>query len=413
MTSKKPQVGSNTQRDLDVIGADLRKLRNIFDSGELLDEARKQCKQTKTKWLPWLEKYFDGDDQTARNHMKAYDLSLKYLTVRDLMVPARTVYFLADLYANHCPKSKLSALFMALIEATKTKPICVAEADDVIRFAQLRFEHGDYPDATLLALEDVHDQDAKWAKKAGKALKEARPDTEAAAETIVNAHYRSHLDVIYGGALPDWLDRSMLNRLDDDDLTQPMRARVLKELQAAPHPLIIQQVSGIVYEANADLEESDDPDEQDGDADEPPETPTDMLPPPGDPSGETLPLEPKPQIKETDQAAAAAAAEAAGDVGGKAEIERLKVDVEALQNDKSRLQKSLEGRDREIKRLEDEVKKLKGDPSRLSIDKAKEALLHALAPVSQEKAELIIENLCKELAIDPHKLSTEVKDIAA
>jgi hypothetical protein len=83
------KAGSNTKRPLDVIGADLRKLRNVFDSGALLAEAKKQCKHT--EWLPWLGTYFDGNDQTARNHMKAYDLSLKFQSVRDLKVPVSAI----------------------------------------------------------------------------------------------------------------------------------------------------------------------------------------------------------------------------------------------------------------------------------------------------------------------------------
>jgi hypothetical protein len=407
-----PAPGHNA-RTLDVIGADLRKLRNVFDSGELLAEAKKQCRQTKTKWLPWLETYFDGDDQTARNHMKAYDLSLKFQSIRDLRVPASIIYRLTSLAADSSivDKSELSAVIKALVEATQTESIGVAKADRVIRYVRLRHEHGDYPDATLDALENLYNLAEHVTKKAYKALKKDRPETKEGAEVIVNAHYHAHLNDIYGGALPDWLDRGMLERLDDDDLTEPMRARVLKELQAAPQPLTMAKVASLVFKANADLEESVDPDEQQDESEqEPPDTPSHMLPAPGDPSGEILPTALEPETKETDQEQAAAAADAAGDVGGKAEIERLTVVVEALQNDKTRLERAKAANEREIERLEAEIK---ANTPKLSIEKLIAALVVLLKPVSREKGREVVGTLCVKLGIDPHKLSIEDKEKAA
>jgi chaperonin cofactor prefoldin len=427
MTSKKTapapaQAGHNTGRPLDIIGADLRKLRNVFDSGELLAEAKKQCRQAKTKWLPWLETYFDGDDQTARNHMKAYDLSRKFQTIRDLKVPVSTIYKLTS-FNN---KQETEAVIKALAKATQDKkePIRVREADGVIMYAQLRVEHGDYNDATLDALNVLAETD--WSKKASAALKKANPDTEDAAAAIENAQHRKHLEKIFGALLPEFVDeRPSLIFLDD--VEEDDRPRVLARLQGAPGPFDSNQVWDIVH-GQQDKDEGEGKDKQD----EPPDTPDSMLPKPGDPSGADPAPAPDPEAvlawvggddctasngnctylvagdcsghvytavvyidsrensrplgdfktieeataacerdaqtraaatKETDQAAANAADEARKDIGAgsKSENARLTVVVEELQNTKRVLEIKVQGLESEIEELKAENKKLKAE----------------------------------------------------
>jgi len=91
--------------------------------------------------------------------------------------------------------------------------VSVAEADDVIEITDLRIEHGDYPEATLRAIEDLerlairaHIYGAKdWGDAAREALKSKRPTSAEEAERIIDEHHRNHVASLYApfGGLPD------------------------------------------------------------------------------------------------------------------------------------------------------------------------------------------------------------------
>jgi hypothetical protein len=240
---------SNTPRSLDAIGADLRKLRNIFDSGELLVEASEACEHG--EWLPWLETYFDASVDTARRHMAAYRLSLKYRTVRDLKVPPTIIYRLADEFVDN---SDLPVVIKALVKESGTveKPLSVVVANQVIDLTGLRIKFGNHPKATLFALDENIPHDVEWAAGASEELKKAQPDSEEAADKIVLAYRRKHLEELFGGALPDRLGEMALDWLAElachlmDTLPprgerrkviQRLRGRLLRSDQLSPQKL--------------------------------------------------------------------------------------------------------------------------------------------------------------------------------
>jgi hypothetical protein len=75
---------------------------------------------------------------------------------------------------------------------------------------------------------------------------------------------------------------------------------------------------------------------------------------------------------------------------------------------------AIAGRDAEIVRLEDKIKELQGaDLPSLTIDKHVEALAALLKKVSREKQELVIEDLCRRLGIDPQRLNNISEEEAA
>jgi hypothetical protein len=252
MTTK-PAIGHNTKRSLDAIGTDLRKLRNIFDSGELLVEASEACEHG--EWLDWLETYFDASQDTAYRHMASYRLSLKFRTVRNLKVPPSIIYKLAWKTDN----PDLPAIIEALNKASKSAGnLSVVDAEQVIDLTELRIKFGDHPTATLFALNENIPDDAEWAAGASEELKKERPTSAEAAEKIVLAHRRKHLEELFGGALPDWLGEMMLDHLDD--VEPEHRKKVLQKLQGASHPLAWRQVAEITDDGDEDGDEDQDDD---------------------------------------------------------------------------------------------------------------------------------------------------------
>jgi Protein of unknown function (DUF3102) len=257
MTAK-PATGHNTKRSLDVIAAEIHQVEraNIFAIGELLAEADRACEHG--EWLQWLEDNFTWwSHDTALRYMAAYRLSAKYARVRNLRVPSTIIYDLGD----DIDDPDLPTIIEALGKATKgkTKVITVDEAEDVIELTKLRIKLGDYPKATLSALDKNIPDDAEWAAEASEELKKAQPDTAEAADAIVLAHHRKHLEELFGGALPDWLDKNMLDYLDG--VESKHRKQVLAKLQAATQPLDEDQVFNFVHDVRYDVRRAD----QDGD----------------------------------------------------------------------------------------------------------------------------------------------------
>jgi hypothetical protein len=367
----------NMPRSLDAIAGEIFHLdrRNVFAIGALLAEAQRGAPGEHGMWKDWLAQ-FDFGYTTALNYLKAHDLALKCPTVEHLKVPVIILYRLADESIDDLP-----AIIKDLNKAVRAseRPLSFAAANEVVDDTKLRLKFGDFPGATLVALDKSIPDDAEWAAGASAELKKVQPDTVEAADKIVCAHHRKHLEKLFGGAMPDWLNERMLDWLEDD--VQPEhREEVLAELNDASQPLDWMQVVEITNDVRDDDEDQDDePEEQDDD----------------EPQSE------QPKTEETSQAQAAAMQAARTDIGvdGTAERERLEAVVADLTSRNNAQKIALEGRDREIKRLEDEIEKIKGDEPRLTVDKHIEALVHLLKKMSREKAELVIEELREKLEL--------------
>jgi hypothetical protein len=378
MTAK-PATDHNTPRSLDAIAGEIFHLdrRNVFAIGALLAEAREGAPGEHGMWKDWLAQ-FDFGYTTALNYLKAHDLALKCPTVGHLKVPTSILYRLADESSDDLP-----GIIKDLDKAARASegPLSVVAAHEVVNDTKLRLKFGDYPGATLVALNESIPDDAEWAAGASDELKKARPTTEEEAEKIVLAHHRKHVEGLFGGALPDWLDERMLDWLEDD--VQPEhREEVLAQLNDASQPLDWGQVVEITNDVRDDDEDQDDePEEPEQDDDEPQSE--------------------QPKTEETSQAQAAAMQAARTDIGvdGTAERERLEAVVADLTSRNNAQKIALEGRDREIARLEDEIEKIRGDEPRLTVDKHVEALIRALKKTSRERAELVIEELREKLGL--------------
>jgi DUF3102 family protein len=188
--SAKP--GSNTKRDLTDIAGDIHALerRNVFDIGKLLIEAHAACEHG--KWYKWLDHEFAWSEDTAHNYMQAARLAVKSRTVRDLKVPMRTIYDLAE----DTEDPDLPAVIEALAKAASKskKLLSVADAEEIVDLTRLRISFGDYPPATLYALRSIAmpagcGQGAlpEWVKQANERLKEVRPTTDEEAQRIIDA----------------------------------------------------------------------------------------------------------------------------------------------------------------------------------------------------------------------------------
>jgi hypothetical protein len=374
---------SNTRRDLADIASDIHALErgSKFDIGKLLIEARDACEHG--EWGDWLDREFDWSTTTAANYMAAASLRDKFPTVGDLKVPLRTIYELG--LDKDIDAADLPAIIAALAEASKSKQINASRADEVINLTVLRIEHGDFPEATLLALDDLNN--SEWTGQAAESLKKATPTTNEEAERIVHAHYRAHVEALYSSPLPDWIDNGMLDLLENAN----DYARVLGKINAATTPLSYDQVLFDIV-CDHDDEEAADP------------------PPEPSPRPEPKPPRPEPETQETDPSQAAASAAAHSDIGplSQAEHERLAATITDLTNRNNMQRTAISGRDDEIARLEGEVKTLRGaDLPTLTVTKHIDALIALLKKQSREAQEVAIERLCNALKIDPSKLNIE------
>lgn len=172
-------------------------------------------------------------------------LEEKSATVADLKVPLRVFYELDPKDAN------LEAKIKALQAATKGREKMISEddAEAVIRHVELRLEHGDYPAATLDA---INDNDTDREADTVEALKAARPETTEAADKIVLACHKARVEKLLGAPLPEitGLNWELLNsieyRLGDEDEDKEYRDQLSKALSAAPQPLDADQADAIL-----------------------------------------------------------------------------------------------------------------------------------------------------------------------
>jgi hypothetical protein len=226
-TTKKstpPKAGHNSKRTLDVIAGNIHALerRSAFDIGKLLIEAKETCEYG--DWSHWLEEEFDWSPDTADNYMAAARLEARFRTVRNLKAPMRVIYDLAD----DLDDPDLPTIIEALVKANKSasKRLSVAAAENVIELARLRARHGDYPEATLHALDTLDlVPEAAWAKAATEKLKELRPTTEEEADRLIAEFKPSE---------PERQPESEPNDDDDDDDEGSEPAEQLVEEPATP-----------------------------------------------------------------------------------------------------------------------------------------------------------------------------------
>jgi len=178
---------SNSGRTLDVITAEIQQIerRNVFDIGKLLVEANKVCDHG--DWLPWLKAEFEWSHDTAHNYMNAYRLATDYERVRNLTVPMRVIYLLADEVDEHT-----GPVVDALVEATAggKKKLSFADAELVAGNAYQRSKYGDFPEAALDAM--AMNDGEPWGEAAIAALKAARPTTAEEAEAIAESAWQAY-----------------------------------------------------------------------------------------------------------------------------------------------------------------------------------------------------------------------------
>jgi DUF3102 family protein len=241
------------RRSLDSIAGDIHKLQrsNVFAVGDLLLEAKDGCDHG--EWGLWLQIEFDWSADTAERYMKVARLGTKFRNLRNLRLAKTTLYSLAE----EDDEELLAAIIDALGKCATEAQLKAADADEVILRVQLRHQHGDLPDATLLALDRDIPPRAAWRDTAIAALKSEKPTTSEAANKIIADIRRARVDELFApyGKLPD----IPVDALHDLEYLRPeRRAKVLERLQAAPQPLTGEQVSDICYPGHNDDEPDDD-----------------------------------------------------------------------------------------------------------------------------------------------------------
>jgi hypothetical protein len=179
-------------RPLDAIAEDINKLerKNIFDIGDLLLEARAQCEPG--QWLDWLDAEFDQSVDTAERYIKVAELTARLRKLRNLRLSKTTLYQLAD----HGDEEDLPSIIAELAKHATRKRLKPNDAERVIKIGISRRRFGDHPDATLVALvmADAFCYRSCYEKLIA-ALLELRPDTDEAANSIVEETWRADLEM--------------------------------------------------------------------------------------------------------------------------------------------------------------------------------------------------------------------------
>jgi hypothetical protein len=268
------------RRPLDDIAADIHKLQrsNVFEIGDLLLEAKEQLDHG--EFLPWLREEFpDWSEDSAQRAMNVARLGNKYRSLRNLKLPRTTLYDLVDLDADEdddTPDELIQATITALAEQATDSQLKAAAAARIIELTRLRQQFGDYPEATLFALDDVTTKPPKpWRDKVIEALKAKSPTTEEAAKTIILKVMREHVAGLYEDTLPEFEpDPDIFDYLAK--VRERDRAAVLQELLAAEPPVTVDNVRAacwpITPRASASyqdqVEEDGEADAEEADADE-------------------------------------------------------------------------------------------------------------------------------------------------
>src|SRR5262245_48645575 len=164
-------MSKKNARSLDEIAAAIHAAEraNVFVVADLLHEARESCDHG--FWGHWLEEEFEWSEDTAERYIKVSELATKFRNLRNLKLAKTTLYALTE----EKDEALQGAMIEALAERASKTWLKAADAKKVVELERLRHQHGDLPDATLWALDDLSWE--PWANAAIAALKEARPIT--------------------------------------------------------------------------------------------------------------------------------------------------------------------------------------------------------------------------------------------
>jgi len=231
--SKKKELRNS--RTLDEFAADIvaHQRSNIFEIGELLLQAKEQHPGDFLDWL-YVNEQDLGSVRSAENKMGAALLKRRFGNIANLKVGKTTVYHLVAFDKDHSTLTEIA--IGALAAQTKGARLKHSDAEKIIELVRLRGEFGDYPDATLFALDDIATtkRPKPWHAKTTEILKNKRPETEEEADALILGVLQEHLEGLYGRAIPaiavphharDILER--LARVPGED-----RARVFGRLKA-------------------------------------------------------------------------------------------------------------------------------------------------------------------------------------
>jgi hypothetical protein len=182
-------VRGRNHRPLDDISADIHKLEreSVFAKGDLLIEAKDQLDHG--EFLSWVNSEFEWSKSTAENYMNAARLKAKFPNIGNLKLAKTTIYELAELMAADNDEL-MESIIAALTEQATHNQLKATAATDIMLSAGLRWEFGDYPEATLYALHAVKITDGNV--ETMEALKAEQPTTEEAARAIVEQMREHH-----------------------------------------------------------------------------------------------------------------------------------------------------------------------------------------------------------------------------
>jgi hypothetical protein len=253
-------VGHNSKSLLPPIVEEYHRLdrNHVIERGAVLIKAHATAEYG--DWKEVCKDEFGISHDTARNLMAVAKVAEKYENFRGVRVRSSTLYQLAGVgsrgaYAEPDYDS-LPALIAALDAAAKAagKTLSIKAGKDVIRYTPLRKKHGNFPDATLDALDEIDEAD--W-PEAVKQLKEKKPATADDVDALLIALRRSDVAAIYKvevAALPAWLDDSML--ADMEEVPAKYRKKLLKKLQATPEEEAPNFISDLTNEFEIDDKEA-------------------------------------------------------------------------------------------------------------------------------------------------------------
>jgi hypothetical protein len=215
---------SNSKRTINVIVADFHAAdrANLFAQGDLLIEAREVAEHG--NWATLLREEFNISADTAERLMAVAELPA---SLRKLPLARSTFYTLTSLYTEG--DETWDAIVEALEKATKgKKKLSIADAENEIELAGLRIRFGDYPDATLLALESAGGEGSELFE----AFKKKKPTTKEAVAKIEDDIYRAGVIKLYEpyGKFPSNRKSKDLLLFLEQDVPENRRKEVMQKL---------------------------------------------------------------------------------------------------------------------------------------------------------------------------------------
>jgi hypothetical protein len=203
-------------RSLEEITAAYRAARsaNIFVLGEILIEGEETHPG---EWLAWVKDNEEdfGSVSSAERRRDAALLARRFVKLTNLNVGKTTVYALVAFDKKH-PKLTETAI-TALEAAAKGKRLTANDAERIMEVVRLRAKFGDYPDATLVALDDIATTKRRepWHDKTTKALKAKKPEKEEEADAVILGVLQEHVAELYHAKLPAFDDQHAKSILEN------------------------------------------------------------------------------------------------------------------------------------------------------------------------------------------------------